>query len=106
MEGGDGDDSISGGRGDDLLNGDEGNDRLAGGPGGDTFYFDGSDGKDTITDFKKGSDDIRIYTTAEVTTEVQVNGDTLIAAGGVDLAVVQHMQELVVTAEADYILIA
>lgn len=56
----DGDDIIVGGSGNDQLIGDAGNDRLyggigddklAGGVGADTFVFNSSDGKDTITDF-------------------------------------------------------
>jgi Ca2+-binding RTX toxin-like protein len=107
LEGGDGDDSIFGGYGNDLLNGGGGNDRLAGGPGKDIFYYNGSDeGKDTIIGFERGSDEIRIYgTPSEVKIDAKV-GDSVITVGGVELAVVEHVQVQVQSTDQDYVLIA
>jgi Ca2+-binding RTX toxin-like protein len=108
LEGGDGNDSIFGGYGGDLLNGGAGNDRLAGGPGKDIFYYSGSgDGKDTITDFKTGTDQIQIHTSAEV--KVEANGrDAVITVGGVELAMVEHAHVHVQPPDPDqdYVLIA
>ncbi len=52
--GGKGKDTIDGGKGDDILIGGKGNDVLTGGKGADIFYFSGSDGNDTITDYSAG----------------------------------------------------
>lgn len=49
-------DVLAGGEGSDALFGGTGNDRLTGGAGDDGFYFDG--GRDTITDFRDGQDEI------------------------------------------------
>ena len=58
--GGAGNDSLSGGGGDgnDTLLGDAGNDNLTGGKGKDTFVFSG--GKDTITDYTAGDDNVSV----------------------------------------------
>lgn len=70
LGGGHGDDSLDGGIGDDVLNGDDGNDLLTGGLGADRFEYgfnfrrpSQSEGFDTITDFRKGSDkiDVRMF---------------------------------------------
>jgi serralysin len=55
---------LEGRDGDDVLNGLGGNDLLMGGAGADTFAFSGNAGKDTIADFKSGSDriDLSAYT--------------------------------------------
>lgn len=51
-----GNDTLFGGNGDDKLWGGVGNDILTGGNGADTFAFAAGDGRDTITDFKQGTD--------------------------------------------------
>jgi Ca2+-binding RTX toxin-like protein len=52
-------DDLKGNAGDDTLTGGRGNDKLTGGSGSDTFIFDAADfGKDTITDFGVGFDEI------------------------------------------------
>ena len=49
---------IYGWYGNDALNGDKGNDILTGGAGTDSFIFIRGTGKDVITDYEAGSDDI------------------------------------------------
>jgi Ca2+-binding RTX toxin-like protein len=76
LDGGEGDDEISGGSGDDILLGGLGNDRLSGGSGddvleggagddiltggsgNDSFVFAPGFGRDTITDFAGGQEDV------------------------------------------------
>ncbi|WP_431283605.1 carbohydrate-binding domain-containing protein [Humitalea sp. 24SJ18S-53] len=50
-----GNDQLSGGRGNDVLTGGAGNDILTGGAGADKFSFGPSFGRDTITDFRAGT---------------------------------------------------
>lgn len=56
LNGGIGKDTLEGGKGKDTLNGGAGKDSLTGGKGVDTFVFDANNGKDTIQDFKNGTD--------------------------------------------------
>lgn len=67
--GGSGRDLLVGERGNDVLNGgalkdvlvaNTGNDRLIGGKGGDTFVFRHRDGRNIISDFGNGNDQIEI----------------------------------------------
>ena len=60
--GGNGNDQLKGGAGNDLLDGGRGNDVMTGGRGADVFVFDtvGAKNRDTITDFRKGVDVIRL----------------------------------------------
>lgn len=64
LTGGQGNDKIKGDEGNDRITGSVGSDRITGGEGSDRFIFDYgktfalSDGKDRITDFKRGSDKI------------------------------------------------
>jgi len=69
LEGGTGADSLYGGDGDDILKGSKGNDKLfggiasdtlIGGSGADVFVFDGVGGADTVKDFGKGNDMLRL----------------------------------------------
>ncbi len=64
LEGQAGDDFLLGQAGDDTLRGGTGEDRLTGGSGADTFEFFAEDLEsgviDTITDFTRGQDTIRI----------------------------------------------
>jgi Ca2+-binding RTX toxin-like protein len=54
LYGGVGNDNLNGGAGADYLDGGLGVDVLAGGGGKDTFFFNKSYGRDTITDFQAG----------------------------------------------------
>ena len=54
-----GNDLVDGGAGDDFLDGGTGNDTLSGGLGRDTFQFLAGFGKDTIFDFRPGTDIIQ-----------------------------------------------
>ena len=62
LSGNSGQDRLVGGGGRDTLNGGKGNDILIGGKGADIFEFEklGSKNKDTILDFKKGVDILRL----------------------------------------------
>jgi hypothetical protein len=50
LNGGEDNDTLVGGEGEDILNGGSGNDQLKGGKGVDVYQFEGSYGKDVITD--------------------------------------------------------
>ncbi|KRE16519.1 hypothetical protein ASE63_14955 [Bosea sp. Root381] len=56
--GGLGNDKLSGGSGDDVLDGGAGDDILTGGSGNDVFVFAPGFGRDTITDFAGGQEDV------------------------------------------------
>ena len=58
LDGGSGNDTLDGGADDDILIGGRGNDKLTGDSGNDTFKFTSGDGKDTILDFRPGTDKI------------------------------------------------
>ncbi|MBD2338738.1 hypothetical protein H6G64_17330 [Calothrix sp. FACHB-156] len=60
INGGAGDDVIWGGSSDDLITGGLGNDNIWGNAGKDTFAFAAGDGTDTINDFEKGQDKIKL----------------------------------------------
>ncbi|NEX17194.1 MAG: hypothetical protein C1943_11315 [Halochromatium sp.] len=53
-------DVITGGIGNDTITGGSGNDNLTGGAGADDFVFTPSNGRDVITDFTSGTDDLNI----------------------------------------------
>lgn len=55
-----GDDTVYGGEGDDTVTGGLGNDNIWGNAGKDTFAFAAGDGTDTINDFEKGQDKIKL----------------------------------------------
>ncbi|WP_208821564.1 hypothetical protein [Tolypothrix sp. PCC 7910] len=55
-----GDDTIYGGEGDDTINGGLGKDNIWGNSGKDTFVLAPGEGTDTINDFEKGSDKIKL----------------------------------------------
>ena len=85
LAGGPGNDDLFGGRGPDKLFGEEGDDDLWGQGGGDRFVFsvyDGNFGSDTIHDFKKGFDHIRIFAKAtDVSVEQQGQHTNITVAG-------------------------
>lgn len=58
LVGGQGQDQLFGGNGDDILSGDAGGDWLTGGAGADSFVFGPAHGRDVITDFTPGEDQI------------------------------------------------
>lgn len=58
--GGLGNDRLAGHSGRDWLEGGQGNDRLIGGSGADVFIFKSGDGRDTILDFGRGNDRLRL----------------------------------------------
>lgn len=58
--GGLGDDSLAGHSGRDRLEGGVGSDQLTGGRGADVFVFKDGDGHDTIIDFGRGNDRLRL----------------------------------------------
>ena len=61
LNGGGGRDDLDGGADNDRLNGAGGNDTLTGGTGPDTFLFKGGNiGSDEITDFSKGTDQLKL----------------------------------------------
>jgi Ca2+-binding RTX toxin-like protein len=109
LDGGIGDDKLFAGTNDTLIGGD-GDDTLFAGLGGNTLT--GSNGKDTfilatgslptksniITDFKAGTDTLKIVGVpgigddiTKLTTVIQ-GSDTLLKAGGVDLALIKGIQ--------------
>jgi Ca2+-binding RTX toxin-like protein len=64
-------DKISGGAGADKICGGAGNDVVSGGLGKDLFIFYDHDGKDRISDFELGVDQITIETGAETFRDIQ-----------------------------------
>lgn len=61
LDGGNGRDNLNGGGGRDMLIGGKGDDTLTGGTGPDTFLFKGGNiGSDEITDFSKGTDQLKL----------------------------------------------
>lgn len=60
LKGGSGADSIDAGKGRDTLVGGRGNDKLKGGSGADVFVLDTTSGSDRISDFRSGTDHLRI----------------------------------------------
>ena len=60
LKGGGGRDMLEGGAGDDAIDGGKGNDWLTGGAGADSFVFSRKDGRDTITDFDRREDTLRL----------------------------------------------
>jgi Ca2+-binding RTX toxin-like protein len=83
LSGGFGADHLQGGAAADVLRGNNGADVLTGGTGADIFEFHAGDDNDTITDWRDGVDEIRIYGPEGT---VQVNLQELVG-GGVELRV-------------------
>ena len=86
IKGGNGKDKIVGGRGDDEINGGAWNDLLQGRGGNDTFVFEDGFGKDTITDFRSGEDQISFENHSSVASfrdlSITQVGATLVVADG------------------------
>jgi hypothetical protein len=79
LNGGAGNDKLDGGAGNDKLDGGVGNDKLDGGAGNDTFFYDvNSGGKDTITGFTSGEDEIDLSPNADP----DINDDDLFDTAG------------------------
>jgi Ca2+-binding RTX toxin-like protein len=84
--GGIGNDALSGGSGDDRLEGGAGDDILTGGSGNDIFVFAPGFGRDTITDFAGGHEDVIAFDStlfadfeALMSHATQVGSDVVIA---------------------------
>jgi hypothetical protein len=97
-----GDDWLDGGAGNDLITGGKGNDWLRGGAGADTFVFTKASGKDVVTDFELGVDQIQLEHGATIRNlrERDVNGDdvldtvlTLNGGGFVQILNVHHVTD-------------
>ncbi|MDZ7958792.1 MAG: hypothetical protein RMY34_13075 [Aulosira sp. DedQUE10] len=94
LTGGDRADEIYGYQGDDTINGGKGNDTLYGGGGKDTFALATGEGTDTINDFEKGQDKIKLLkglsfnqltitpTTGNVEIKVTATNEVLAVAKG------------------------
>jgi VCBS repeat-containing protein len=87
-----GTDTLEGGAGDDFLDGGTGNDRMTGGSGRDDFFFKTGNGRDTITDFMVGEDQLVLEgLTIRSRASRDVNGDGVqdlvltFSAGGGDV---------------------
>ena len=94
--GGSGNDKLFGGAGNDTLWGDKGNDTLTGGDGEDVFIYQAGDGKDTISDYEPGLDQIVVLGTDSRT---RVESPIIDAAGNVTFAV--GSGQIVVAGAAD-----
>ncbi len=75
LDGGAGDDRISGGDGADIITGGAGNDWLSGGDGRDTFLFNTTDGLDTVSDFRRRSDQIDLRGTGLTWADLDSSGN-------------------------------
>lgn len=90
-----GNDKINGATNRDKLDGGKGNDALTGGSGSDVFVFKKGYGRDTITDFKNGIDDIdlRSYNFSKISQVLskadQVGSDVHIELGGSDVLIIK-----------------
>lgn len=90
LHGGSGNDLLVGGRGDDVLHGDLGTDVLSGGRGADRFIFGSENlGRDTITRFEIGRDEVILDGVAE--TQFSILGQT---GGGSLVTVVATGQQI------------
>lgn len=89
LAGGGGADTLKGGKGGDNINGGKGADMLTGNGGSDLFVFLKRDGKDTITDFKVGVDEIKVATARDAAdfTYTQQGADVLIEFDALDILV-------------------
>lgn len=97
-------DLILGGRGHDLLIGGVGNDTLTGGRGQDTFIFGNEDSRDTITDFRVGTDLIGLVSGELVFADLEIHQsrhNTIlgVASSGEELAILKGVRANHLTAD-------
>jgi len=95
LYGNSGNNKIQGLVGDDRLVGGKGTDVLTGGADADTFVFKTGYGKDTVTDFKNGTDHFDLKSWSAITDfadlkahHLTVSGDNLIISHGTDKLVI------------------
>ncbi len=84
LNGGSGNDYLYGQGGNDLLYGGTGNDRLSGGEGDDVFVFRANQGNDTILDFDRTDDVIRLIGTGMSFGDLDITysgGDAVVTLG-------------------------
>jgi arylsulfatase A-like enzyme len=101
-------DFLSGGDGNDTLFAGKGGNTLSGGAGADKFYlaYNGTPATaNTVSDFEVGVDSLIILGISGANdfskvTRTQVGGDTLIAAGGKDLALLSGIQSNTLTSSS------
>ncbi len=101
LEGDGGRDILNGGGGRDVLEGGRGNDVLTGGRGPDTFVFGTGSGRDRVTDFQDGLDQIKITSGAASFAELTISqeeGDVQIAFSNV-LITLEDTSSNVINAE-------
>ncbi|HLC14672.1 MAG TPA: M10 family metallopeptidase C-terminal domain-containing protein, partial [Thermodesulfovibrionia bacterium] len=95
INGGEGNDTINGGEGNDAITGSKGNDSIYGNNGNDTFVLASGEGIDTIEDFEKGIDriklsddlsfnDLTFTTTSSVEISITATGEVLAVVKGVE----------------------
>ena len=93
LEGGSGRDRLYGGKGDDRLEGGAGDDRMTGGSGEDIFVFQKGGGRDVVTDFRYGRDEIDVSRLAGVNSlsDLYLNqsGEDAVIAHGSDILVLK-----------------
>ena len=77
-----GNDTIYGGKGNDTLYGGLGDDTLSGGAGNDTFVYVAGDGNDTISDYAKNQDVIKISKRTITKSELLNDGKDLVYTVG------------------------
>lgn len=96
LKGGDDSDRLEGGGGRDTLDGGNGDDLLTGGNGRDWFVLAKDRGTDTITDFNRGQDRIRLTKglSFDQLSLSQQNGDVLIQRGNETLGIVEGVTAL------------
>ena len=93
LSGGRGADVLFGGAGRDVLIGDKGRDMLTGGAGADSFVFEGGGGRDRITDFEDGVDEI-IFAGANGFQDLRIgaHADGVRIAHGGDVAILEGVE--------------
>ena len=84
IKGGTGNDTLGGNAGSDTIQGGKGADIITGGAGADVFVYQSGDGKDIITDYEQGLDQIVVLGTDSRT---KVESPIVDAAGDVTFAV-------------------
>lgn len=99
LAGGGGNDVLKAAGGADILDGGRGSDTLTGGPGSDTFVFQKGYGKDTILDFKDGTDqiDLRSYDFDGISSVLkkaaQVDDDVQLKFAATDILLLKNFEK-------------